>query len=1002
MGHTMDRRDFLKAGLGAVVAGAAGLDPALAGDLPSAASQGLLLSDNGPIYEAGPSPSLNLTDEVTLEAWVKASPMPGVGGRILDKSPAGTSDGYELDTYPGNSLRMITLNGAVSNDAKLADDHWTHVVGVYSSTKKIEALYIDGRQAASRTDGEFPALSLTQIPLRVGADNNGENRFQGRILRAAVYNRALTADEIADRGKAGVAAPPGLKGVIGEWTFPAVPTKTIQPVSGALALRLNGAGIDLGEEAPAPTGPLLLWYRRPAQQWLEALPIGNGRVGAMVYGGVLQEDIQLNEGTVWAGGPHDYANPDGLAALPTIRQLVFDDKWREAENLINKSFMGRPAGQLQYQTVGRLILGLPMAASASHYLRQLDLDTAVTSVSYVADGVTYSREVFASAADGIIAIRLTADQPGKISLTGDYASPQRTKTRTDGDNRLMLDGISGDSQGIPGSVKFCAVAHFRSEGGTVKGTGKQIVVTGADALTILISIGTSYENYKDVSGDPLTKALRPLEPALQKSYSDLRIAHIADYQQLFHRLSLDLGRPDGEPKPTDERIKTFKEGKDPALATLHCQYGRYLMISGSRLGGQPLTLQGLWNDSMNPPWGSKYTDNINTEMNYWPTSPGNLTECYAPLFSMLGDLVESGARTAKVQYGAGGWVCHHNTDGWRGTAPVDYAGPGMWPSGGSWLCKNFWDHYEFTGDTAALAAHYPVMKGAAEFFLDTLVEEPKHHWLVTNPSVSPEISHHPGVSVCAGPTMDMQILRDLFGACARASEILDKDPEFRAKVRATRERLAPMQIGALGQLQEWLEDWDPQEPDKHNRHVSHMYGLFPSNQITRRGTPDLFAAAKKSLELRGDMATGWSLAWKINLWARLEDGDHAYKLMTDLLTPERTAPNLFDLHPPFQIDGNFGAASGVLEMLVGSHTGEIHFLPALPSAWPNGSVKGVLARGGFSIDMDWAAGKLTKAVIHSSLSGPCKLRLDEQTATIPTKAGKKYEIDGTLKVVLPA
>ena len=449
-------------------------------------------------------------------------------------------------------------------------------------------------------------------------------------------------------------------------------------------------------------------------------------------------------------------------------------------------------------------------------------------------------------------------------------------------------------------------------------------------------------------------------------------------------------------RPTDERIRTFATDHDPSLVALYCQFGRYLLLSSSRSGGQPANLQGLWNNSLNPPWGSKFTVNINTEMNYWPAASGNLMECYEPLFAMIGDLSQTGARTAKVQYGAGGWVCHHNTDGWRGTAPVDFSQSGMWPTGGAWLCKSFWDHYEFTGDKDALKRHYPIMKGAAQFFLDTLVEEPTHHWLVTCPSVSPENSHHPGVSICAGPTMDMQILQDLFAACAQASEVLKTDTEFRGKVLVARARLAPMQVGAQGQLQEWLEDWDAQAPEQHHRHVSHLYGLYPSHQITRRGTPDLFAAARKSLEVRGDESTGWAEAWRINLWARLEDGDHAHRLIMDLLTPGHTAPNMFDLHPPFQIDGNFGGAAGIMEMLLQSQNGELHLLPALPTAWPAGQVRGLLARGGFEMELHWAAGQLDRARILSRQGGPCTLRLGERTHTFPTTAGHTYTITGDL------
>jgi len=766
-----------------------------------------------------------------------------------------------------------------------------------------------------------------------------------------------------------------------------------------VALAGGGGEMSVQGRAAAPESALSLWYRRPARGWLEALPVGNGRLAAMVFGGVETERLQLDEGTVWAGGPYTPANPQGLAALPEIRRLVFEGRWDEAQRLVDARFLGIPAPELQYQTVGNLTLNFPVPDAVSGYRRELDLDTAIARVEYAAAGVRHVREVFASAPDQVIVMRLTADRPGQVSFTAAFDSPQRTTTETPHPDTLALNGVSGDAQGIAGAVKFQALARAVPEGGQVHAENGSLTVTGANAVTLLISIGTSYKNYRDVGGNAAARAQEYLQAAANKHYDGLRRAHVADHQRLFHRVEIDLGRSDAMRLPTDERVAAFKDGNDPQLAALHFQYGRYLLISCSRPGGQPATLQGLWNDSLNPPWGSKYTVNINTEMNYWPAAPAGLVECYAPLFAMLADLSEAGRVTAQVQYGAGGWVCHHNTDGWRGTAPVDFALSGMWPTGGAWLCKSLWDHYEFTRDKNALQAHYPIMKGAAQFFLDTLVEEPTHHWLVTNPSVSPENSHHPGANICAGPTMDMQILRDLFDACAEASETLGMDAEFRAQVKAARARLAPMQVGHLGQLQEWLEDWDAEAPEQHHRHVSHLYGLFPSAQITRRGTPRLFAAARKSLETRGDESTGWAMAWRINLWARLEDGDHAYKLVQMLLTPDRTAPNLFDLHPPFQIDGNFGYTSGVCEMLLQSHAGELHLLPALPSAWPSGSVRGLRARGGFEVGMAWQGGRLTQAVLLSHAGRPCKVRLGEQVVEFPTQAGRRYRLDGALRRV---
>jgi len=749
----------------------------------------------------------------------------------------------------------------------------------------------------------------------------------------------------------------------------------------------------------------VLWYRQPARRWLEALPVGNGRLGAMVFGGVPQERIQLNEGTLWAGGPHDYTHPDAAAALPEIRRLVFAGEWHEAQDLAGQRLMGQPVRQMPYQTVGSLLVNFEDAGTPADYRRDLDLDSAVATTTFTAGGVRYRREVFASAPDQVIVIRITADKPGSVSFSTQFQSPQHSTSRASHHDALTLTGMSGSSQGIDGAVRFTAIAKVVNQGGTSGFDSSGVYrVRDAEAVTILVSMATSYKNYENVSGDPEEAASRHIDAAAAKSYDQLRRAHADDHRKMYRRVWLKLAS--GDPasdaefarKPTDERIIAYKNGRDPGLAALHFQFGRYLLIACSRPGGQPATLQGLWNDSLTPPWDSKYTVNINTEMNYWPAGPANLLECYAPLFEMIRELSVAGRRTAKEQYGARGWVCHHNTDGWRGCAPVDGPFWGMWPSGGAWLCKSMWDHYEFSLDRAELARNYPAMKGAAEFFLDALVEEPTHRWLVTCPSISPENAHHPGVSICAGPTMDMQILRDLFDAVAKASEALGLDSELRGRVRAARERLAPMQIGKAGQLQEWMEDWDEIAPERNHRHVSHLYGLHPSSQITRRGTPALFAAARKSLEMRGDMATGWSLGWKTNLWARLEDGDRAHKLHTDLLTPERTAPNLFDLHPPFQIDGNFGATSGIAEMLLQSHARELHVLPALPSAWPNGSVKGLRARGGFVVDIDWADGAARKVTVESHAGGVCKLRLGEKAASFDAKRGGKYTFGPDLRI----
>ncbi|MDQ2799227.1 MAG: glycoside hydrolase N-terminal domain-containing protein, partial [Armatimonadota bacterium] len=637
----MKRRQFLKAGLGVVVAASLLRERQADAQTPD----GMALSENGPIYQAGSTRALDLTDAVTLEAWVKADAMAQSGGRILDKLIPGTNNSYLLDTYPGNSLRLITAKGQCSYDAHLSNDHWTHVAGVYSASQQIMALYLDGKEVARVTDGPFPPLAMTTVPLRVGMDPNGENRFHGQILRAAVYGRALTADEIARRAASGPESASSLPGVLGDWRFSAKPGRTIAPVAGTLALkRIAGTGDEsvnfLGEAPPA--SPLALWYRRPAKEWLEALPLGNGRLGAMVYGGVETERLQLNEGTVWAGGPYTPANPAGLAALPEIRRLVFEGKWHEAQSLIDAKFLGIPAPELPYQTVGNLTLDFPAPESISNYRRELGLDTAIARVSYTANGVHFTRECFISAIHQVLVMRLTADKASQISFSAAFDSPQKSAVSLSGANTLAMLGISSDMNGVKGAVQFIALIRVLHEGGKIYPQNGRPAVTGADAVTVLVSIGTNYHSYHQVDGDAYHEASLRLEQAARTPYAKMREAHIADYQRLFHRVHLDLGTSEAAHRPTDERVKTFADGHDPQLAALHFQFGRYLLLSCSRPGGQPATLQGLWNASLTPPWGSKYTVNINTEMNYWPTAPANLIECYAPLFDMVTDLSHAG------------------------------------------------------------------------------------------------------------------------------------------------------------------------------------------------------------------------------------------------------------------------------------------------------------------------------------------------------------------------
>lgn len=748
-----------------------------------------------------------------------------------------------------------------------------------------------------------------------------------------------------------------------------------------------------GTAAAAPAArPRELWYDKPAGKWTEALPVGNGRLGAMVFGGTAGERLQLNEDTIWAGAPGDPVNPRARAALPAVRELVFAGKFADAEKLASADVMAVPLKQPPYQTAGSLMIDMAGAdAGVTGYRRSLDLGTAVAETRWTAGGTTYRRRVLASPVDQVIAVRIEADRPDAVNARLGFTCPLKAwSVAAEGSDTLILSGSGDPHDGKPGAIRFEARLRVLAEGGRVEAAGDALMLSGANAVTLLIAIATNFRRFDDLSADPAAITRRQIASAAGKSFAAIEAAATVEHRRLFDRVRLDLG--DGPDLSTDRRVEAMRTGDDPALAALYFDYARYLLIASSRPGTQPANLQGVWNDLPTPPWESKYTVNINTEMNYWPAEAAALPECTEPLIRMVEELAVTGARTARTMYGARGWVCHHNSDLWRDTAPIDGPQWGLWPTGGAWLALHLWDRWDYGRDRAYLARVYPVLHGAALFFLDTLQTDPKSGALVTNPSISPENQHPFGGAVCAGPAMDNQILRDLFDRVRDAARILGREDDTTRAMAAARARLAPDRVGKAGQLLEWAEDWDMAAPEPNHRHVSHLFALYPSHQIAPDTTPALAAAAKRSLELRGDEATGWATAWRINLWARLRDGDHAHRILRFLLGPERTYPNLFDAHPPFQIDGNFGGAAGMLEMLVQDRGDTLFLLPALPRAWPQGSVSGVRLKGRGMLDLSWQGGQLAGARLRSEIAGERRVVLGQRAKIVRLAPGRAVRL----------
>ena len=736
-----------------------------------------------------------------------------------------------------------------------------------------------------------------------------------------------------------------------------------------------------------------LWYRQPAQAWTEALPVGNGRLGAMVFGGPARERLQINEETLWTGGPYSPVNPEARQHLAEVRALIFGGRYAEAEALAEKHLMGRPLTQMSYQPAGDLWIEMPQQDEVEDYRRSLDLEAGVQTTTYRHQGTLFRREVFSTAVDGVLVVRLSADRPHSVNCQIRLTSPQQGSLVVRDARTLAWSGSNRAAMGIEAALRLAMEARITAVAGDVTAGAEAIDVAGADEVVILLDVATSFRRFDDVGGDPEAAVERRLNSAMLRSYGRLLDDHVSEHRALFRRFSIGLGGASQPALPTDERVVANAETPDADLAALYVQYGRYLMLASSRPGTQPANLQGIWNDQLQPPWGSKYTANINLQMNYWLADAANLAECVEPLFRLAEDLAITGREIATEHYGARGWVLHHNTDLWRAAAPVDGAKWGLWPIGGAWLCVQLFDHLSYSGDAAGLRRLYPLMAGAAAFCLDMLQPRPGTDQLVTAPSLSPENQHPFGAAVCAGPTMDNQILRDLFGATISTAEGLDADASLRQELAAALARLPADRVGRDGQLQEWLDDWDADVPEIHHRHVSHLYGLYPSQQIDLERTSSLAAAARRSLEIRGDDATGWGIGWRINLWARLGDGEHAHGLVTRLLSPDRTYPNLFDAHPPFQIDGNFGGAAGILEMLVQSRPGEITLLPALPTAWPQGHVDGLRARGGITLDLAWDTETL-RASFRATREQAVRLKAPSGLLELHLKPGTETSIVG--------
>ena len=934
---------------------------------------------------ADSSKLLELDEAVTLEAWVWPAMVDKGGNRIVEKAGA-----YTLDTAPGIALRMSVAAGSISCAGKLPTNRWSHVAGVFSREEKFFNLYVDGKETASQGRDAMRKLSASSSPVKVGSDSSGRNCFCGEVARVTIYNRALTVAEIAALAADTTHKSHSLPGTVANWFFSRKDaSECFSDAPGKVRLRDRPDTARLVGEAPPPENLVsILWYRQPARAWSEALPLGNGRLGAMVFGGVAEERIQLNEDTLWSGEPHDYNHPGAFAHLAEVRKLIAEQKFDDAKKLADATMRGLPEGQASYQPLGDLNFVFENHATAQDYRRELNLADSLARVSYRIGDATFTRELFISNPDQVMVVRLSCDQPQRLSFALNFASQHSNQVVATADGRLAMSGEVqiGHFDGEKHGTRFAAEVRVAADGGKIVAENNTLSVREANAVTLTYSAATSYRNYKDISGDAQALCRKHLDAAAVKTLAQLRAAHVADVRALFNRMSLDLGGADAAQRPTDERVAAVRQGaNDPLLVAQSFQFGRYLLMAGSRPGAQPLNLQGIWNETTKPAWGAKWTLNCNAEINYWPVETCNLSECHEPLLRMIEELREPGRVTAKNNYNCRGWVVHHNTDIWHGTAVVDGFAFGAFTGSGAWLCHHLWEHYAFSRDKKFLARAYPTMKEAAEFYVDFLIPDASGH-LLTSPSISFEQSFRTPDgkkgALCAGPTIDMQLLRDLFTHCIAASELLGVDAGFRAKLAEVRARLRPTVVSPRnGQIQEWPEDW---EPTFGGNQLAPLWGLNPGDEITPWATPALAAAAKKTL-LERDMWFGsWASALRVNCAARLGDGALAEQMLGHHMRGH-VAPSLLSLFSNrwgFQIDGNLGVTAGIAEMLLQSHGGIISLLPALPPSWSTGKVTGLRARGNYIVDIAWHDGQVTSYRIASVEPREVKVRVNGAVQTV--------------------